>query len=483
MKFLHYLLVGLTISLLVLSSCQSQAGENENPDNSTALNQETQENENSINEIPQDVIEEERPITDRLDFYESQDDAEKALAIVEELGQDKTPEEAKIYLALLLADARLDEAEEESDYWLDQYPEDLDFIYLRTLVALQMGENDKRDELLEWGLSLDPENPDLNLLMATLALEQKDYSEANQYLSITLKKDPENFQALIQKADVLMHLGQGNDDLNTRFLQQAVNVLNRIEKVEPDYPYTYVDRARVLTVLGDTQSAYNDLTQAISLQPDVEWHYVDRARLTLKYRNDRQEALEDLKQCEELNPDNFLANVYMAGIYFDEMEFEKALNYYEKVISKRPDYYFAYETMGALYYTQEKYTKAVEAFLKAYDQFNPDSGYILMAALAMMRNGDILQAKQLLTEEARGLDRDSLEYEIFRFYLEGGSDYFVQDKIRKEKEESIRQKYYYYLGEYYRYLESPSSAASCFEESAELDFGFEARVSQWYQKR
>jgi lipoprotein NlpI len=105
-----------------------------------------------------------------------------------------------------------------------------------------------------------------------------------------------------------------------------------------------------------------------------------------------------------------------------------------------------------------------------------------MAGLSMMQNKEIQKAKQLLTEGARGVERDTLNYEIFRFYLEGGSDYFVQEKIRKEKDDNLRRKFYYYLGEYYLYLDSPASAAACFDESAKAQLGFEARTSQWHLK-
>jgi len=414
-----------------------------------------------------------------LSFYQSPEDAAKAIELLENQTEEKTLEEEKIYVALLLTQERLEDAANKVDTLLVEYPEDLELIYLGAVTAYQMGEKEQTQTLLERGLAINDQDSDLNLLKAAMFLDKKDYTQANRHLSVTLKTDPDNFQALIQKSDVLMHLGQGNDDLNEQFLREAVKTLNHLEEVEPDYPYTYVDRARALTVLGETGDAYMDLTKAIELEPDVEWHYVDRARLTLKYRNDRLDALEDLKKCEEINPDNFLANVFMAGIYYDELDFEKSLYYYKKVIEARPEYYYAHEYLGMLYYIDGDYTQAKRSFLLAYDRFNDDEGYILMAALAMMQMGERKEASDLLTQVARGLDRESLVYEVFRYYLEGGSDYFVQEKIRKEENEELQKKYYFYLAELYLTQDSPASAEQCFNKAQDLDFGYEARAAQW----
>lgn len=420
-----------------------------------------------------------RPDESKLSFYQSPEDAARALELLESQEEEKTLEEAKIYLALLLTEGRLEDAALEADTLLLEYPEDVELLYLRAVTAYQMGDAEQTQVFLDKGLSVDDQDSDLNLLKAAAYLDKKDYSQANRHLSVTLKTDPDNFQALIQKSDVLMHLGQGNDDLNEQFLREAVKTLNHLEEVEPDYPYTYVDRARVLTVLGETGEAYVDMSKAIELEPDVEWHYVDRARLTLKYRNDRLDALEDLKKCEEINPDNFLANVFMAGIYYDELNFDKSLYYYKKVIEARPEYYYAYEYLGILYYIQGEYSQAKRSFLTAYDRFNDDEGYILMAALAMMQMDERKQAGDMMTQVARGLDRDSLAYEVFRYYLEGGSDYFVQEKIRKEENEEIQKKYYFYLAELYLTQDSIASAEQCYSKAQDLDFGFEARAAQW----
>jgi tetratricopeptide (TPR) repeat protein len=216
------------------------------------------------------------------------------------------------------------------------------------------------------------------------------------------------------------------------------------------------------------------------LQPYVEWHYVDRARISLKYMNDRDSALEDLKKCEAINPDNFLALVYLAGIYFDKLDFETSLGYYERLIQIRPDYYFAYEHLGILYYTQGEFAKAKEAYLKAYDKYNAKEGYILMAALAMKQLGEAQQADALLREVARTLDSESLAHEVFRFFIEGGSDYYVLDKLHKENDDFERRKFNYYLGEYYLYTESAASALNCFTEASELDLQYEGRIAQWH---
>lgn len=412
-----------------------------------------------------------------LGFYKSAVDADQALDVVMAMEQ-RTLEEERVFLALLITQGEMEKAAAEGDRMLELFPEDMDLLYMRAYIAFLTEDIEGRDQWVTRGLELNPDHGDMNMLRASILIAQRDYVQANRHLEVTLLEDPENFQALILKSDVLMHLGQGNDELNAHFLQEAVKTLDKVEEILPDYAYLYIDRARALTVLGEYGRAYQDLSKAIDLEPHVEWHYVDRARLTLKYRNDRLDALNDLRKCEEINPDNFLANVYLAGILFDELQFEESLYYFERVMEMRPDYYFAYEIAGTLFYTQGMYQEAKEAFLRAYESYSPETGYILLAALSMRQLGEIQQSNELLTQIARGLDRQSLDFEMVRFFIEGGSSYFVVDKLNKEENEAIRRRFNYYLGEYYLMIGS-SGAASCFEDASQLSVEFEGRAAQW----
>ena len=351
------------------------------------------------------------------------------------------------------------------------------------------GMNQEALDLIRRAYSLDKRDPDVNLFLAELELRKKNYVTAGDYLNVVLEQEPDNFSALVAKADVLMHLGKGNDELNRKFLTDAVKVLDRVEEIAPDYVYTYVDRSRALAVLGDTARAMRDLNRAVELEPDVEWHYLDRIVLNLRYFGWLDKALEDINSLEAINPDNLFAHIYAAGIYDDLGQYDKALGYYEKVIAARPDYAYSYEGAGKIYYMNGDYPKAQECFLQAYQLIYPYEGYILMAALAMKHQGDNFGAKQLLNETIPSVERGTLWYEIFRYVRDGGSDFFITGEINKQinkQEDKDAQKEarkgWYYVGEMYLLQDSPRSAQAAFMNLSEDKGSLEADIACWHTR-
>ena len=418
-----------------------------------------------------------------LGRLQEQGDTAGMLALLDDHRKELDGEQGALYMSLLMADSRLDEAEEVGGSLLEAMPEDVSVLYMNALIMDMEGRNEEALELIDKAYALDGSDPDVNLFLAEMQLRDKNYSKAGDYLNVVLKKEPDNFSALVAKADVLMHLGEGNDELNKKFLTDAVKVLDRVEEIAPDYVYTYVDRSRALAVLGNTSRAMKDLNRAVELEPDVEWHYLDRVVLNLKYFGWMDQAVEDLKALEAINPNNLFAHIYSAGVYDDLGDYDTALSYYGKVMEARPDYAFAYEGAGKIYYMREDYARAESCFLKAYELIYPYEGYILMAALAMKNQGDNFRAKEILQETIGTLDRESLMYELFRYAKDGGSDFFITGEIAKETDKDARNKAWFYLGELYLLQDSPRSAQAAFMNLSEEHDSFEADIANWHNDR
>ncbi|MDC7218355.1 MAG: tetratricopeptide repeat protein [Spirochaetales bacterium] len=417
-----------------------------------------------------------------LERLQSMGDTVGLLSLLDEHKDELEGEMSTLYLSLLMADSRLEEAELLGAQLLDEKPDDVNVLYMNALIYDMEGRGEEADTLIQKAYGLDNTNPDVNLYLAEMELRKKDYKGANEYLGVVLEREPENFSALVAKADVLMHLGKGNDDLNEKFLADAVKVLDKVEEIAPDYVYTYVDRSRALTVLGQTTRAMRDLNKAVELEPDVEWHYLDRLVLNLKYFGWLDRAVEDIKSIEAINPNNLFAHIYAAGVYDDLKEYDLALEYYEKVMAARPDYAYSYEGAGKIYYMNEEYDKAESCFLKSYELIYPYEGFILMAALAMKNQGKNFEAKELLTESGKGLDRESLTYEVFRYMKDGGSDYFISGEIARETDKDERNKAWFYLGEMYLLQDSPRSAQAAFLNLSEEDGYLEADIANWHNR-
>ena len=433
--------------------------------------------------VPVPSAEAEEDWTGELAALQETGDTTGMLALLDEHRTELNGVQGSLYMSLLMAESRLDEAEEVGRELLNALPEDVSVLYMNALIMDMEGRGDEALDLIDRAYGLDASDPDVNLFMAEMELRNKDYRQADKYLSVVLEKEPDNFSALVAKADVLMHLGQGNDDLNKKFLTDAVKVLDRVEEIAPDYVYTYVDRSRALAVLGNTARAMRDLDKAVELEPDVEWHYLDRVVLNLKYFGWLDKAVEDLKTLESINPDNLFAHIYSAGVYDDMGDYDTALSYYERVMAARPDYAYSYEGAGKIYYIKGNFPKAEYCFLKAYELIYPYEGYILMAALAMKNQGDNFRAKEILQDQLKTLDRESLMYEVFRYAKEGGSDFFLTGEIAKETDADARNNAWFYLGELYLLQDSPRSAQAAFMNLSEEHDSFEADIANWHNEQ
>ncbi len=431
---------------------------------------------------PAAAMEEPAGWTARLDELQSLGDTAGMLALLEDHRDELDGERNILLLSLLIADARLDEADDLAARLLEEMPDSVSVLYMNALLRDSEGRDEESADLIKRAYALDKGDPDVNLFLAEMELRKKNYVKAGEYLNVVLEREPDNFSALVSKADVLMHMGQGNDDLNKKFLTDAVKVLDRVEQIAPDYVYTYVDRSRALAVLGETSRAMKDLNKAVELEPDVEWHYLDRIVLNLKYFGWMDRALEDVKSLEAINPDNLFAHIYAAGIYDDLGEYDKALGYYEKVMAARPDYAFTYEGAGKIYYMNGDWALAETCFLKAYQLIYPYEGYILMAALAMKHQGANGRARKLLEESISSVDRETLMYEIFRYVKDGGSDFFITGEIAKQTDLAARNKGWFYVGEMYLLQDAPRSAQAAFLNLSEEKDSFEADIANWHNR-
>lgn len=420
---------------------------------------------------------------DEMSRLQIEGDLKGLIRLADEYRADLDESERVLYLSLLLTDGRTDEARELGAQLLTEQPENVNVLYMNALLADLDGRYEDALDLVEKGYALDENHPDINLYLAELELRDGDYNEANDYLNVVLDREPENFSALVGKADVYMHLGEGDEELNEKFLTQAVKILDRVEAIAPDYVYTYVDRSRALAVLGEHRRAMEDLNRAIELEPQVEWHYLDRIVLNLKYFGHLEKALEDIASLEAINPNNLFCHIYAAGVNDDLREYDVALDYYEKVIAARPDYPYSYEGAGKIYYMKGDYPRAETCFLKAYDLAYPYEGYLLMAGLALRNQGEKVKAKKLLSDGIRTIERDTLMYEVFRYFIDAGSDYFLTNMITKETDKDLRNKAYFYWGEMMLLQDSPQSAAAGFGYLADSQGFFEADIAKWHLEK
>lgn len=374
---------------------------------------------------------------DPIAFYKGPDDAEEAIRIMEEMEDEEMDRDSRfIYFSLLISNNDLDKAREQLEILMGENPGDREVLEAYITLTDYLGDKEARDRTLNSLIAQDPENAFAYNMKGSFALRDEKYSEAETLFRKSLQVGGEQTDSLIGLANALMHI----EDREEESLQH----FDRAEQIDSENPFIFSDRARVYRFLKDYGKAEDDLTRAIELYPS-EWNYLDRARIRIGDLGDSDGAKEDLLAIMAMNEENFFANVYLAGIYDEERDYDSSLKYYEKVIELADDYQYAYPALGKLYYIKENWAKSAEMYKKAVDTGLQEMTYPLMAYLSYSKAGNEKAGKNLINSYIGRLDRSSSIYEMYRYYQSPSSPYFVQMAIDKEDDEMMAERMKFYM--------------------------------------
>lgn len=375
------------------------------------------------------------------------------------------------YTRLLIAGRQYDQAESLLLEVVETRPETAAAWFQLSLCAGVAGETSRQLEYLENAMELEPDNPEFLAAYGEIMLGKRKYSKARAAFVDCLKKETDNIVAL---------MGLGNVNMRTGRYERAEKAFDLVNKLHPDYAFAYVDRSRVAAATGEWDAAENYLSSAIERMPEYYWNYIDRGRIRARLgMNDK--AIEDYTEAIEIDPEQFIAYAYRAPLYDQRDEYEKALGDFEKVIERKPGYHEAYPRYAILLFMDENYKKAAVYFDKAAKNFPEVYEYPLMAAVSLNKTDKSDYAVTYLNKHLPNIPRESVFFDVYRFYIEKGSDLYVLGKIKAVEDEILRERMLFYLAEYYLVNGLPDSAMKIFLDLTDRrNAGYlEFRLADW----
>lgn len=136
-------------------------------------------------------------------------------------------------------------------------------------------------------INLNPTNPFLYLNRATTRAEMIDFISSidNSYQSITLDSDPAK----------RLH----NTGTRTYNYDEAIEDMNKVIKLYPDFAEGYYNRANLMAISGQLPEAYDDYTRAIELEPSLAEAYYNRGLVQI-FMEDTRKGCMDLSKAGEL---------------------------------------------------------------------------------------------------------------------------------------------------------------------------------------
>ena len=252
-------------------------------------------------------------------------------------------------------------------------------------------------EKLYKALSIEPDNIEILSQLAGLHILLKDIERALYYIDKVLELNPKHLDTLNLKLEIF---------LNKEDYESALNIVDEICNINSEYI------SKKLIILN-IMKKYEDV---LEYRDDVE-DFEGLFEIAKAYYNINEEknALKYTKRANELNPDNEEIMTFLAKLYFENRETEKAEVLFSK-LAKGKSSAEVMDYMGQLSLDERKYALAADFFTKAssLDQKNPKYAYNLASAYFM--NGWINEAS-VYFHKAICLDPMNIEYHYSSAYM------------------------------------------------------------------
>jgi tetratricopeptide (TPR) repeat protein len=350
--------------------------------------------------------------------------------------------------ALLLSTGSLDESRAVIKEELDKFAGNLRALFLLGQIERFSGNQRAFQATMEAIIKQDPGNPDANASMGDIQYAARNYTRAEQSYTKALAADPAHTDALVGLARV---------QYRRNAFRPALANLDKAIETTPDDPRIYLDRNRVLYQLGQYTESESDLDRSIALAPDSSWAYVERGRLYLDTGR-MERAGADFDRSIELDPEYFLPYIYRGSIYENSGRDSLAMADYIRVTQLYPDYWYAFESVGVLAWRLGQWPQVHESFMKALTYTTNHPEYHILAALGLMRTGDIRGARDYASRNLPRIDRTKYPSHWLMLRLifdQGNTASELELRINAEKVLDLKAGMLFYLGAYWASRDRP----------------------------
>jgi tetratricopeptide (TPR) repeat protein len=245
------------------------------------------------------------------------------------------------------------------------------------------------------------------------------------------------------------------------------------------------ERGRFYWGRGFLLQALADYDEAKRLESNDYWIAIDRANLLLEM-NRKSQALEEFNRAIEINPAEYRAYAYSAGLKDDLGDIDGAERDYAILAGLKPDYYFALEGLGLHKMRNENWAEARNAFMEAYRYAPNEHFYGLLAAINWMRMGDIASPRAFLAQVQTKVTRDTFLWYMVRLFYDltarnylGESDMIT--RLDREKDQTLKARMMFYMAQYYDVRGNVNTANKYYQLVAEtrVQTILESRLNEW----
>lgn len=187
------------------------------------------------------------------------------------------------------------------------------------------------------------------------------YNTANYEVAANAFKKAYDISLSLNAVDTTSLIYAANACMKQHNYEQALAYFTDLKNIGYDKVDLYKDLAATYNGLGDEAKAFEMINLGLEKYPGDASMIIEKVNVYLK-QGKGEEAINDLKQLNELDPNNASILFILGTIYGDEnndvYDSDKAIQYYEEAISVNPQYYDAVYNLGAMYISLSNKLKA-----------------------------------------------------------------------------------------------------------------------------
>jgi tetratricopeptide (TPR) repeat protein len=294
----------------------------------------------------------------------------------------------------------------------------------------------------------------------------KDLQEAINLLNKALKEDPNNPEIYILIGDVTLEQNPGDASAAITYYKKAYELDKKSSRALLRIGQLY-NRARNLT------EAVNNYDAAIKADPNFAPAYREKAEAYYRARQ-YEPAINNYKKYLELNSGSLSARVRYASFLYLSKKYNDAITEIQEIIKQNSSIPFLYRLLAYSYYETEKYSEGKQSmetfFQKAPQKKIIPSDYEYYGKLLSKTGNDSLAIEKLKQAIEKDTSKSELWGEIGNIYMKMKKypetiDAFNK-KIKSGKE--IVANDYYVLGRAYFYTKQCGKADTAFMQIISL---------------
>ena len=190
----------------------------------------------------------------------------------------------------------------------------------------EAGQLREAERLYRATLAAEPHQPDALHLLGVLLTQTGDYDGAIEHIQAALAQDGSS--VLFQSSLAHAYFRSGR-------LEQAIAVLERVIRRQPDSFQAFSDLGAALQESGELESAITAYRRSIELNPGLAIVHFNLGT-ALKARGRTNDAIECVEQAVSLDPTQANFSATLAGYYLEADKLEAALRSCETCLSLAP---------------------------------------------------------------------------------------------------------------------------------------------------